>query len=177
MQVCHYLADLISHDVVIRYKLELALSGRVDGISHASIHKRLESLQAYRAAFHGHQIPTTYIRMGTVPWHRFQLTSNGCILGIFDGVLTLWRPADAFSGLNELKFKFPHGSINISDIRAFTVDLSQDLFIYIQAPQENQYVSPTSTFVRRLTTWQSCRMPYFLTEPGREPPSRSTERP
>ena len=150
MQVCRPLADLVSRDVAIQYKLELALSGRIDGTARVSISERLTSLQAYRAAFIRHQIPATYIRMRTVPG-MFQLSSNGCILGIFDGILTLWRPADAFSGLNELKFKFPHGSINISDIRGFTVDLSQDLFIYTQPPQVNQYVFPASSFVRCLT--------------------------
>ena len=70
-------------------------------------------------------------------------SSNGFILILDEGKCTLWRPADAYSGLQERKIPMPNVrrlDDETVDISNFAVDVAQDLLICSRKLRERKCV-------------------------------------
>ena len=125
--MCRTLASLIKNDITIRYKLELALSGKIDGVRSIAIVGRLTALQEHRVRFRAGDYPLN--RASRSPF-GFLSTRSGMIV-VGDSVF-LWRPAATPIGVEELKVSHSVQKLGLDGRRtgSCVVDLAQDLLVF-----------------------------------------------
>ncbi|KAL7281093.1 hypothetical protein ACG7TL_004399 [Trametes sanguinea] len=128
------LAQTIDNAVELRYQLELALAGMIDGPpGPASIRDRLDALRRYRAAWYAGRHPVHKITIAPVePWH----THTGALTSYIEattGRLKIYRPVGTLCGLAALDATFDGLEAEIAtypDLCSYTTDPSQDLLVY-----------------------------------------------
>lgn len=131
-QMCRALAQLIDGDVSVRYKIELARAGRIDGPSSLAVRivDRLASLHAQQTMFRAGDHPLARLR-GTRFGSWDALPSSGFVTTVSDGVVHLWRPAAA-SGLGELKISYSLEELGSTGVEKSSCvgDVAQDLLVF-----------------------------------------------
>ncbi|KAI1783738.1 hypothetical protein LXA43DRAFT_1045251 [Ganoderma leucocontextum] len=126
-RLCRSLANLINNNIAIRYKLDLARSGRIDGTRSVAVIDRLAALRKHRARFHAGDHP---LKRAPLPPFGFLPTRSGMV--VVDDSVPLWRPATTFSGFGELKIAHSVQRLGLDGHRSGScaVDLAQDLLIF-----------------------------------------------
>ncbi|KAH9897065.1 hypothetical protein C8Q73DRAFT_440709 [Cubamyces lactineus] len=133
-KVCHRFAQLIGETTELRYRLELALAGMIDGPPSAIPKRdRMAALRAYRMAWVTGQHPFQIMRC---PEHRMLLrTTSAGPFAIFwereRWIMHLYRAPSTFCGISEksLVFDFEHhdfGGLRLLKSE-FGVDFEQGL--------------------------------------------------
>ncbi|PIL33884.1 hypothetical protein GSI_03590 [Ganoderma sinense ZZ0214-1] len=132
-KMCRSLAGLIDGDISIRYKIELARSGRIDGTPSVAVMviDRLTSLREHSAKFHAGNHPLKHLR-GRPFGSLGALSSNGYVTMVSAGMVHLCRPAATFSGVGEHKVTRSMWELQLEgfDTSDCAVDVAQDLLVY-----------------------------------------------
>ncbi|KAM5533355.1 hypothetical protein V8D89_012975 [Ganoderma adspersum] len=131
--MCRSLAQLIDDDISIRYKVELARAGRIDGAPSVAITvvDRVNSLHAHRTRFRAHNHPLK--RLQGEPFGSCDaLSSNGFVTTVSEGTVRLWRPAFAFSGVGELTVTHSMQELGLTGVvkSSCVGDAAQDLLVF-----------------------------------------------
>ena len=126
-QVCRTLASLTKNDIAIRYKLELALSGKIDGTRSIAIVDRLTALREHRVRFRAGDYPLNRASRSPV---GFLPTRSG--MTVVRDNIPLWRPAAPSIGIEELKISHSVQRLGLDGHQtgSCVVDLAQDLLIF-----------------------------------------------
>ena len=149
-QMCRALAQLIDGDVSVRYKIELARAGRIDGPSSLAVRivDRLASLHAQQTRFRAGDHPRGR------PFGSWDaLSSSGFVTTVSDGVVHLWRPAAA-SDLGELKISHSLEELGLTGVEKSSCvgDVAQDLLVFSGKNLNTLYVQLWLDDTRSLLT-------------------------
>ncbi len=133
MQLCRPLADLINGNISIRYKVELARSGRIDGSPPVAVTvvDRLTALYERRDRYRAGDHPLKCFR-GRPFRSRRAFSTGGFVPTVLGGIVHFWRPATTFSGIGEQTISHSICELGLKGFKAGScvADVAQDLLVF-----------------------------------------------
>ncbi|KAI1794841.1 hypothetical protein LXA43DRAFT_88970 [Ganoderma leucocontextum] len=153
--VCRDLTGLISSEVALQYKLELARAGMIDGplgSSQTSLSERLEKVKAYRTAWHSPTVVFDKRFPQRPPRLRIRPVTGG-VLPYSTGLtgVDFWKPGSSLRGVSEVRVPCSQALQNM-EFSSVSVDIGQDLVVLTTETLYPGSLNVNTYEVRLLTT-------------------------